>query len=143
MKKRIDNEPEPWRGLRESLCRLIETERSNNMKKKKKKQLKSIEEICEMDTIPAWRTTLDQLPDGKIPDMNYDALVGIINSPYIMADDDSEAMEMLMMAYEHFKKRYYENIGDSNQNATLTWLAEATYCMIVNGTYGEEDDDLC
>jgi len=127
MERHVENEPEPWAGLRQSLVRLLDTERRRRMSKK------SIHDICEMDTIQAWQTTLNQLPKTKLPESRYDALVAFCNNPYTLADTPEDAVELLRMTALHFKGRYEKQIGSQKQNATLNWLAATVMNMILDG----------
>lgn len=115
MRKYMENEEEPWAGLRRSLCRLVEESRMNRKK--------TIEEICDMPTLEAWKTTLRQLPKGRLSEPQYDTLVALCNCPFMAVEEVEEAIDLLRMVALHFKQRYEKRIGDQQQNATLNWLA--------------------
>jgi len=97
------------------------------------KRRKTIHEICEMDTLDAWRTSLEQLPKTELPESRYNALVEICNTPMLIADTVEEAVELLRMTALHFKVRYEKQIGSQKQNATLNWLAATVMTMILDG----------
>ena len=126
MKKYIEGEPEPWAGLRRSLIRLIEVERTRRMSNTPRIK-KSIHQICEMDPLDAWETSLKQLPKRKLEEHRYDSLVAVCNSPFTMTEYYDDAVKLLKMTALHFKERYEKKIGDQRQNATLWWLAGTNY----------------
>lgn len=127
MERKARNENEPWAGLRKSLVNLLETERRRRMGKRK-----SIEEILEMDTIEAWRTTLDQLPRKKLPEDKYEGLLSICDSPFMIADDIDEALSLLSMIHDTFKERFDKGIGNQKQNATLSYMAQVNFTYLLD-----------
>lgn len=86
------------------------------------KRRKTMEEICAMPTLEAWRVTLDQLPKTKLPEHRYAVLVDVCGAPFIMADDVDEAVKLLTMIRDHFTERMSKNIGDPQQNGCIFWL---------------------
>lgn len=87
---------------------------------------KTIHEICEMDTLEAWRTTLKQLPKRKLPQEKYDILIEIANHPNTVCDDILEALDLTADIYECFENRIKMKIGDLTQNATIAYCAQIT-----------------
>lgn len=132
MERKVRNEPEPWAGLRKSLVDLLETEKERRMKNKRK----SIEEILEMDTIEAWRTTLEQLPRKKLPEDKYSALLNLCDHPYMVADDTDQALSLLSMLHDTFKERYDHGVGNQKQNATLSYMAQVNFTYLLDVVSG-------
>lgn len=87
---------------------------------------KTIHEICEMDTLEAWRTTLQQLPKRKLPQEKYEILLDIANHPNTVCDDVAEAIDLTADIYDCFQERIKQNVGDLTQNATISYCARIT-----------------
>lgn len=94
------------------------------------KRKKTMEEICAMTTLEAWKVTLEQLPKTKLPEHRYAVLVDVSSAPFLMADDVDEAVKLLTMIRDCFTDRMSKRIGDSQQNGCVVWLCTCSLAKL-------------
>lgn len=81
-----------------------------------------------------WRRELERLRRRRdaLKDHQYDALVAMVNSPFMIAGELDEALDLLEEIYNMFKERCDRHIGNQRQNATLSWMAAVNHNRILD-----------